>query len=189
MKKSLLPFAIGVLMGMFILQVDRALAEPAADVEADIAAIQAVISRYAAAVEAADAEQYLSCWDDDGVQMPPDAPAVFGKEKIGANVSANFQQRLAAGTHVDMNIPIPEEVQVLGDYAFTRGTYTVSVTTPDGDPLAFVDGKVLSIWRRQADAEWKLYIDTFNSNVPPGSTDPTSLDALSWGAVKAQVQR
>jgi len=154
--------------------------------EADIAAIEAVIERYAAAVEAGDTDLYLSCWDENGVQMPPDAPVVFGKDNIGANTSASFEANAAAGVSLDMNVSI-EEAQVPGDWAFTRGTYTVAVTSQQGEQVGFVDGKVLTSWKRQTDVGWKVYIDCFNSNVPPAPVT-TAVHPATWGQVKSLFQ-
>ena len=157
------------------------------DLEADIAAIAAVIERYVAAVEAGDTDLYLSCWDDDGVQMPPDAPAVYGKANIGTGTAEMFQQNAAAGIQFDMTVPPSEEVQILGDWAFTRGTYTVAVLSQEGDQIAFTDGKVLTIWKRQTDGGWKVYIDCFNSNVPPAPVT-TAVRPTTWGQVKSLFQ-
>ncbi len=60
-----------------------------------------------------------------------------------------------------------EEVEASGDWAFVRGTYTQTVTPKAGGAATLVDGKFLAIWKRQADGSWKMYIDCFNSNVPP----------------------
>jgi len=157
--------------------------------DADVAAIKDRIGQYVAAVEAGDLDLYLDCWDEDGIQMPPDAPAVYGRENIGVATAEMFAQNAAAGIHFDMTVPDPEEVQILGDWAFGRGPYTVAVLSQEEEQIGFVDGKDLAIWKRQADGGWKLYIDCFNSNVPPGSPGPTtSIEALSWGAVKALMR-
>jgi ketosteroid isomerase-like protein len=35
-----------------------------------------------------------------------------------------------------------------------------------GEPI-FVDGKYLTIYKKQADGSWKISHDCYNSNVPP----------------------
>ena len=56
------------------------------------------------------------------------------------------------------------ETEVSGDWAFSRGSWT-STLTPKGEGAAFlIDGKFMTILRRQADGSWKLYRDIFNSN-------------------------
>ena len=61
----------------------------------------------------------------------------------------------------------PEEAQVDGEMGFARGTYTLSITPIAGGDTAYVDGKYLTICKRQADGFWKIYHDCYNSNLPP----------------------
>ena len=64
------------------------------------------------------------------------------------------------------NIKI-EEVQVAGDWGFARGTYTSSAKPKAGGGNRLVDGKFLTIFKRQPDSSWKIFRDCYNSNVPP----------------------
>ena len=61
----------------------------------------------------------------------------------------------------------PEETQVDGDMGLARGTYTLSIIPKAGGDTAYVDGKYLTLCKRQADGSWKISHDCFNSNVPP----------------------
>lgn len=115
--------------------------------DADTDAIAALWQDYAAARVAGDAEAMLALWDSEGIRMPPGRPAL-----TYAQFSAGMAEAFAANPVDAMRIT-PEEIVVLGDQAWTRGTYTV------GD--AFV-GKFLSILRRQPDGSWRLYRDIFN---------------------------
>jgi ketosteroid isomerase-like protein len=58
-----------------------------------------------------------------------------------------------------------EEVQVSGDLAFARGTYAATVTPKAGGEETFIDGKYMTILKRQTDGSWKIHRDIFNSNV------------------------
>jgi ketosteroid isomerase-like protein len=51
--------------------------------------------------------------------------------------------------------------------AFSRGTYTLSLTPKEGGPTTHIDGKWLDILKRQTDGSWKIYIDMVNYNGPP----------------------
>jgi len=133
------------------------------DVEADIAAIEDVLNQYAVAVNTGDFELWLSLHADDVVKMPPDAPAIFGREALRANKQPawdNFTLEMAL---------YPEQAEVSGDLGFARGTYTLSITPKAGGETisAMPDGKYSTICKRQADGSWKIYIDCYNSNVPP----------------------
>jgi len=132
-------------------------------IEDDIAAIEEVLNQYAVSSNAGDFELWLSLHADDVVKMPPDAPAIFGKEDLRANFKPFFD---------DFNtscVLYPEEAQVSGDLGFARGTYSISITPKAGGETISVmpDGKYSTICKRQADGSWKIYIDCYNSNVPP----------------------
>jgi len=132
-------------------------------IEADIAAIEDVLNQYAVAVNTGDFELWLSLHADDVVKMGPDAPAIFGREELRAKKEAawdNFTLEMAL---------YPEEAQVSGDLGFARGNYTLSITPKAGGEtiVTVPDGKYSTICKRQADGSWKIYIDCYNSNVPP----------------------
>ena len=117
------------------------------------------MASYADFVNAGDAEGYLALWDDGGVQLPPGGPPVEKKmlEPMVRNGFPAFRRTMTLDT---------QETVVAGDWAFGWCLYTnTMVPVAGGDPV-YVDGKSLSIWRRQPDGSWKLYRDCFNSNVP-----------------------
>ncbi len=135
--------------------------EPAVDVEADVEAINEIWNQYASAINTDDFDLWISLWEDDGVQMPPDAPAVFGKEQIRVVNERKFEL-------FEVNMTINnDEVHIDGDLAFSRGAYTASLTPKAGGEIIYIDGKFLTILKRQADGSWKIFCDCFNSNVPP----------------------
>ena len=52
------------------------------------------------------------------------------------------------------------------DLGYTIGTYHMQL--PDGDGnVVEIEGKYLSVWKRQPDGRWKIAVDMFNSNGPP----------------------
>ena len=132
-------------------------------IEDDIAAIEEVLNQYAVAVNTGDFELWLSLHADDVVKMGPDAPAIFGREALRANKEAAWDNfTLEMGLY-------PEEAQVSGDLGFARGNYTLSITPKAGGEtiITVPDGKYSTICKRQADGSWKIYVDCYNSNVPP----------------------
>lgn len=130
------------------------------DVEADITAIKKIWKQYTFAAETGDLDLWISLWIDNGIQMPPDTPAVVGKEQIRARMKPLFDQLI-------IKIPITcEEVRVSGDLAFSRGTYTLSTTPKAGGETTKVSGKYLTIFARQADGSWKIARDCFNYDAP-----------------------
>lgn len=85
----------------------------------------------------------------------------MGKAAIKAKYAKIFPQ-------VTLKIAITNrEVTVAGAWAYSRDTYTLSVTPKAGGKTSLTDGKYLTILRRQANGPWKIYRDIFNSNAPP----------------------
>lgn len=127
-----------------------------ADDAADQAAISAIWDAYEAARVAGDADAWLALWDDGGVQMPPGVPA-RGKDVLVQGVPKAFEAMPASAMDIR-----PEEIVIMGDWAFSRGNYSASLTS-QGNAVE-VDGKFLTIFRRQDDGSWKIYRDIFNAN-------------------------
>jgi ketosteroid isomerase-like protein len=59
-----------------------------------------------------------------------------------------------------------EEVRILGDRAYSHGTYTFDMTPKEGGATSSVSGKFLDILEKQADGSWKIAIDCHNTNEP-----------------------
>lgn len=136
--------------------------EDSPDTQADEDAINAIWSTYVSSLEAGDIDMWLSLWTEDGVQMPPNEPPVIGKDQL----------RTRNGGALDLftvEIDITnQEVGVTGDWAFSRGVYTATFAPKDGSEPIPVDGKFMTILKRQADGGWKVHRDIFNSNLAPG---------------------
>jgi uncharacterized protein (TIGR02246 family) len=129
--------------------------------KADEAILAGMGETYVANMESGDVERYLSLWADDGIQLPPNAPQVYGKSNIRkrvAQVFDNFDASMSINT---------EEIVVVGNLGYTRGTYVLDLTPKAGGQPMHVDGKFLTIYRRQPDGSWLISRDCFNSNVPP----------------------
>lgn len=161
MKNSLFRFSIVPLILLLYLTLSCGQKGEKVDVEADIAAINEIWNQYPLAINSADFDLWISLWEDDGVQMPPDAPAVFGKEQILVVNESKFEP-------FNVNMAIKnDEVQINGDLAFSRGTYTAALTPKKGGETINLIGKYLTILKKQTDGSWRIHCDCFNSNVPP----------------------
>ena len=150
-------------MGVALLLAGSATVGKAADLEAFRAAVQDIFDTYSTAMNAEDSDLYISLWDENGINMGPNAPAVVGKAAIekrnrGMNQVLDFER---------FTIHF-EEVQVAGDWGYARGTYSLFVTPKAGGETAFDNGKWLKIFKRQPDGSWKIFRNCFNSDVPPG---------------------
>ncbi len=128
----------------------------------DVALVHELWNEYAAAWSAGDLERWIFLWIDDGIQMPPGVARNIGKEVI--RTSAQPQLDL-----YDWEMTInPEEVRVLGDRAYSHGLSEFALTPKKGGATTEASGKFLTILEKQVDGSWKIAIDCFNFNAPPG---------------------
>ena len=149
-------------------------AAPTTDAAAVAEAIDAIWREYEASLLAGDVDRWIAQWMEDGVQMPPNMPPRVGKETIFAAVSGFLSQYEYTDFVIDN-----EDAEVNGDLAFARGTYAASFAAKAGGDPVGVEGKYMTILRRQADGSWKIYRDIFNSNVPPAPAAAPTTDAAT----------
>ncbi len=133
------------------------------DMVSDVALIYELWNEYAAAAHAGDFERWMAMWIDGAIQMAPDEPQRVGKERIWAAMKPAFD--LLEIRNMVINT---EEVRVLGDRAYSHGTYTFDTTPKEGGETTSFSGKFLDILEKQAGGSWKIAIDCHNYNLPLG---------------------
>jgi uncharacterized protein (TIGR02246 family) len=117
--------------------------------------LSAGTSRWMGSFNTEDADNLASLYAEDAVLLPPNAPAVFGRDAI----TASFRELFATG---DLDVEIePLETVVEGDLAYVAGRYRMWT----GDGVLVDRGKYLEIWRA-VDGQWLIYRDIHNSSLP-----------------------
>jgi ketosteroid isomerase-like protein len=92
---------------------------------------------------------------EDAVLLPPNAPAIFGRDAV----LATMQEMFASGLAMELE---DLEIKVENDLGYKAGRYRVSAE--DG---SLVDrGKYIEIWTK-VDGKWVLHRDIWNSSVQP----------------------
>jgi uncharacterized protein (TIGR02246 family) len=131
--------------------------------EADVAAIQALVEAWGAAIEAGDVAGVVALYTDDIVRMSPDAPAIRGKQAIEAIYLGVFEQ-----FSVGLIWPVEgtEEIIVADDWAFHLSEYTLKVTPKAGGETIEERGKIIEICQQQPDGSWKFAREIWNRNSP-----------------------
>jgi uncharacterized protein (TIGR02246 family) len=129
--------------------------------DGDLKAIDVVRDAHVAALNAGDARAWTTQFTDDAVQMPPNAPANVGGSEI-----ASWSQAFLDQFHVHFALAV-DEVLVLGEWAFERGGYTISLTSKAGGPRMQDTGKYVTIYQRKPGQAWRMARDIWNSNSPP----------------------
>jgi len=61
------------------------------------------------------------------------------------------------------------DVGASGDIGYTIGTFELAVEQ-DGTTM-LTQGKYATIWKKQADASWKVQVDIFNADGPPSAAE------------------
>jgi uncharacterized protein (TIGR02246 family) len=129
--------------------------------QADVEAINDVREAHIAALNDGDVDAWVAAFIDDGVQMPPHASANLGSESIRA-----WSQAFLTPFRVTFTLSV-DEVQVVGDWAFERGTYKITLSPKaGGEPIQDI-GKYITIYERQPGGTWGIARDIWNSNNPP----------------------
>jgi uncharacterized protein (TIGR02246 family) len=135
-----------------------ACSEPPAPVDrrkADEAAIRAAGDALGQAFEAKDLEKSLSFYVDDPVLIVPKSPAVIGKDAL----RKAFQPFMAVPGLKLSTSGVIIDVAQSGDLAFERGSFTNTITDSKGKTTTET-GKLVLVWKKQADGSWKIAADT-----------------------------
>ncbi len=115
---------------------------------------------YASAENSTDA--FMAQFEDGARMLAPDVPLAVGKDAIRA---VSEQLEALPGIELVWSAEAAD-VSEGGDFGYTTGSYYMNLDGPDGTPIR-IDGKYLTVWRRQADGSWKATADMFNPNGPP----------------------
>jgi len=112
--------------------------------------IRQVVDTWMQASRAGDVATVLSLMTEDVVFTTP------GQEPFGR---AEFEaaMRGGGGAQVEGSTEIVE-LQVNGDWAFTRNRIALTITPPAGAPMKR-RGYTLTLFRRDADRRWRLFRD------------------------------
>ena len=138
-------------------------ATPAVDEAAIAAAVDGITPAFAAAVAARDTNAIAAMYADDAHVLAPNMPRVDGKDAI-RHSWAEFMSTPGVDLVPEANTRIASEA---GDMVVELGTYVFKWQDASGKPMSD-HGKYVSVYRRVG-GEWKIAVDTYNSDIPlPG---------------------
>lgn len=129
----------------------------------DVGTIRRVREAHIAALNAGDADAWVSLFTEDGVQMPPNVPANVGRERVRSS-----SRTFLGAFRPAFAVPVAE-VRVAGDWAFERGAYRIALTPKSGgEPIQDV-GKYITIYQRLPGGTGGIARDIWNTDHPlPG---------------------
>ena len=133
--------------------------------EPDMTALKKTVDDFNAASKqcmmGGDMQKVLAFYDDNAMEMPPNMPAVKGKDAIKAFYEQMMKSEMKM-TAVDFTTV---DLQASGTIAHEIGTYDMSMSA--GKMGAMKDkGKYIALWREQADGTWKVTAETWNTDMP-----------------------
>jgi len=116
----------------------------------DERAIRQVIETWMRASREGDTQTVLSLMTEDAVFMVPGRPP-FGREAFQQASNAMAGMQIEGASEV-------VELQVQGDWAFSRNHIDLAMTPPAGEPVRRT-GYTLTLYRKEADGRWRLMRD------------------------------
>jgi ketosteroid isomerase-like protein len=122
---------------------------------ADKKALESGAAAWLMAFRDKDIEAMTAFYAEDAVLLPPNAPAIFGRDAVVASLKEMF----ASGMAMELE---DLEVKAENDLGYKAGRYRLR--SEDG---ALIDrGKYIEIWTK-VDGKWVLHRDIWNSSVQP----------------------
>ena len=113
---------------------------------------------YEAAINSNNTDLVMAMYDKDAEVLQPDGPIVSGHKNIRKWVDDYFKAYKTRWKKV------PLKNFVLGEYGFDEGIDTaVDIPRAGGKPIRS-DCKGILIYKRQANGEWRIFRDIWNSN-------------------------
>ena len=112
----------------------------------------------ALASEGQDVDAILAYWTNDAVVIPPDLPVVAGQEALREYVEQSLQIPGFRITWSSTDVSFSPD----GHLAYLVGTNSVTLDGPDGTSIHSA-GRVITIWRKEEDGEWRCCVDIWNS--------------------------
>jgi uncharacterized protein (TIGR02246 family) len=134
---------------------------PAQSAAADEQDIREFLRHIEQIFDASDLEAAASVFTDDAVISAHGAPDTIGNAAIRELYAAAMAQvKLGARFNT-------EEIRVLGDLAYERGTYTLTVSDKTkGHVLSTAVNRHIHVLQRQPDGGWKTWRMMTNSPTP-----------------------
>jgi uncharacterized protein (TIGR02246 family) len=113
---------------------------PAWAADADNQAITKTLKQYEAALNKGDVGAIADLYTEDGVQMPPNAPAAVGSEAIEASYTATFQ---AISINLDFTV---DEINLLDPDDAVMRTHSNGTVKINGSDQPAAPGAFKELW-------------------------------------------
>jgi uncharacterized protein (TIGR02246 family) len=129
--------------------------------EADVEAIERLFENNELLISSGDLDGWIDQFTEDAVFMPSDSPVAMGKE-AGREFARPWYE------HFDVEFSISvDEIEVHGNWAFARWSFTSLATPKSGGDTTERSGKEIWILKRQNDDSWRCSHIIYNYDSSP----------------------
>jgi len=156
MRRSGLSVATGFGVAAMLLAGGCATTGPtAAETEAFKGAVDAIFATWSDCSVNPSVDRFAALWDEKAVKMAAGREPAIG----WASIREGRQKKDETTIFDKFEIKV-DEYQLVGEYGWARGVYTI-VTHPKAGGATFTDvGIFLTVFKKQPDGSWKVYRDT-----------------------------
>jgi len=122
-------------------------------------AILATDAAWLKVYQAKDLDKSVAFCDEQGSMLAPNAPIAVWKDAVAKLIAKDFAHDNIAWNANQVGISRS------GDLGYTSGTTGMTFKDASGKTVVY-KGKYLTAWKKQANGEWKVLYDMFNSDLP-----------------------
>jgi len=136
--------------------------------DADVKAVKGVEAAWVEDIATKDVDKFAGYYSDDASLLMPNAPIINGKDNIKAALKPMLADPKFALTFQSTRADASKG----GDFVYTVGTYSMTVSRPNDKTAATDKGKYLTVFKKLADGSWKAVADMISSDMPARSERP-----------------
>ena len=116
-------------------------------------------AKFGEAFRQGDPGALAALYTEDSILLPPNMDMVQGKESVEGFWSGAMQMGVKDAVLSTVNLV------GMGDSVCEIGKYKLTIQ-PEGQEVFEDHGKYLVIWKQEAEGNWKLHIDIWNTSLP-----------------------
>jgi ketosteroid isomerase-like protein len=130
--------------------------------QADVQAVKDTEAAWLSDTALRDSARFASYYAEDALVLSPNQPMIAGKNKIQAGLTTLMADPNFALTFHSARV----EASKGGDLVYTIGAYSRTASDPISKQPVTDKGNYLTVWKKQADGNWKVVTDMDNSELP-----------------------
>lgn len=132
------------------------------DQDAEAEALMDLSREWSDVVASGDVVSGMDYWTEDAILLAPDLPILQGKPAIREYIEGAAS---IPGFQISWE-PERAVVSKSGDMAYMLERNITQFEDEQGNPVVSY-GKVLTVWRKDSNGDWKNVVDMWNSAPPP----------------------